>query len=177
MEQRRIAWVLCSSMWLLASAACAQDVPANGIHLVAPTAATGLVSPAPALKVLEDGGTVVKPVAASGYHEPLRAPLASGVDPFASRSMSSVATGVASPLPVFQSDGSSRLEQASRGAFEFAAKLALSMAAEKTGATRPVPPPANLPYRSNSPTPEPAAVATTCQESDASRVPVACIGH
>jgi hypothetical protein len=186
LTRRQITWVLCAAVWLCASSAGAQSLPPKGTHPDATPPelglkqATGHAPKAAATNLSMIQGAASMPKAASDYREPLRDPSVLGTAPLGFRSGSPAASGLApSPpvIPIFPSDGSSRLERVSRGALEFAAKVALSIAAARTGMQTPVPPPSYPAYQPSSPVPVPMSVAANCQASDVDGAPTNCVVH
>lgn len=172
MTLQTITRVLFTSGCMWAFAVSAQDSPAKRVSLAAPPTA----SPS---NVSGDHWSAPIPAHAADYRQPLTDPLANPAQPGASsmvsRSIPSASGGVTSApsaLPVFQPVGSSQLAQASKGALEFATKLALTVAAEKTGSTMPVaPPPGQLRM------PERSTVAMNCQASALEGAYATCTSH
>lgn len=79
-------------------------------------------------------------------------------------------------VPVFPS-GPTSGERISTALLGFAATSAFSLAANRTGTARTVPPPSYAPYRPGMPMPEPGAEAIACQPSGALTTPATCAGR
>ena len=178
-----ITWALCAAVWLCASSAGAQSLSPKDARADPTPAGLGLkqasvrATPSAASNLSMILRAASMPKAASDYRSPLLDPPA----PLGLRSGALAASGAASPqpiMPIFPSDGSSRLERISRGALQFAAKVALTIAAERSRLETPVPPPTYpVAYGPISPVPVPLSVAANCQASSLGSAPADCVVH